>query len=371
MRYLVKNLTRKTFFLVLLSVIFILSVGFAKKTQAAVFGRDLRLGDNGSDVRFLQMVLNSDSETAVAKSGVGSFGSETDFFGLRTKQAVIKFQEKYRGEVLSPAGLFRGTGFVGSRTRAKLEKFYEEFVSNGPKSGKAQSASLPSGANANVSSANSIIGTPAGQFTDVSEIKSKISQSLNPSNPNFENAEYLLSAVRSVGREQGYTNEKLNELESHVITSLATTTNLWAKFEEEITNGRSSLNTGNSSESYIGKLFSFVTGKMKNIFGKTLPTAYAQGGAGQPFGGMILFPFFCTCSGNWLMTMMPFAPAYVVLLTHYTGAQTYLNYNVPFSRWVIGKYQSGGGNCQIYVVFGCITIPSQGQTTPFLGSSSF
>ncbi|HBH71825.1 MAG: hypothetical protein UU88_C0008G0023 [Parcubacteria group bacterium GW2011_GWC1_42_11] len=84
------------------------------------FTRTLSLGSRGEDVRALQKFLNIDSDTTVATSGVGSIGKETDYFGPATRRAVIKFQEKYRAEVLTPAGLSVGTGFFGSGTRAKV-----------------------------------------------------------------------------------------------------------------------------------------------------------------------------------------------------------------------------------------------------------
>jgi len=42
-----------------------------------------------------------------------------NFYGI-TYSAVIDFQEKYRSEILTPAGLEHGSGYVGSYTRAKL-----------------------------------------------------------------------------------------------------------------------------------------------------------------------------------------------------------------------------------------------------------
>lgn len=83
------------------------------------FNKDLELGDNDAEVLLLQIFLNTDPDTTVATEGPGSIGEETEYFGTLTRNAVIKFQNKYASEILTPVGLTQGTGYFGPSTRAK------------------------------------------------------------------------------------------------------------------------------------------------------------------------------------------------------------------------------------------------------------
>jgi len=49
-------------------------------------------------------------------------GLVTGNFGNLTRQAVIRFQEKYASDILTPAGFLSGTGYVGQFTRNKINQ---------------------------------------------------------------------------------------------------------------------------------------------------------------------------------------------------------------------------------------------------------
>lgn len=105
-----------------------LQAQLAGQTTPAITGlclsSNLSQGMTNAEVKTLQQGLNQDSRTQLAVSGAGAPGYETTYFGPLTKAAVIKFQELYSSEVLASWGLTKGTGFVGSTTRAKFNALY-------------------------------------------------------------------------------------------------------------------------------------------------------------------------------------------------------------------------------------------------------
>src|SRR3989344_2616936 len=109
-------------FLLLTMVLSAFSYGFYAnaETVTPAFVMNLSRGSSGPQVLALQKVLNQDPVTRVASAGPGSPGNETNYFGSLTVAAVIRFQEKYAGDVLAPVGLSKGSGYVGPSTRAKL-----------------------------------------------------------------------------------------------------------------------------------------------------------------------------------------------------------------------------------------------------------
>lgn len=144
--------------------------------SSVAFMKDLRQGDRNADVKALQLMLNLDVDTQVAGSGLGSRGLETDFFGPATRRAVVAFQEKYASEVLIPAGLMSGNGFVGPKTRAKLNMLAIKDRGLFPTATPQQTPSV------SVSSAPSpaVLPSPAASATSTKPVILRISPESGP-----------------------------------------------------------------------------------------------------------------------------------------------------------------------------------------------
>ena len=52
-------------------------------------------GNTDSEVKILQSILNLSATTQIAKSGAGSPGNETTYFGAKTESALLDFQKQY------------------------------------------------------------------------------------------------------------------------------------------------------------------------------------------------------------------------------------------------------------------------------------
>jgi len=90
-----------------------------KREPAFQFKSYLKLGSQGNEVKELQKCL---ANPAVGGPDIYPEGEISGYFGEKTKAAVIKFQEKYKEEILTPNGLKEGTGEVKASTQKKLNE---------------------------------------------------------------------------------------------------------------------------------------------------------------------------------------------------------------------------------------------------------
>lgn len=76
----------------------------------------MSFGSRSGQVSFLQEFLKKQG-TEIYPEGL-----ITGNFLALTRNAVIRFQERYASEILHPLGLFKGTGYVGEMTKRKINK---------------------------------------------------------------------------------------------------------------------------------------------------------------------------------------------------------------------------------------------------------
>ena len=92
------------------------------------FKKDIYPFSTNSDVKVLQIFLNNNGFT-VSTTGAGSKGHETNYFGIKTMQALITFQNFYKSDILTPQGLKKGTGILGPYSRKIINKWLVEAAS--------------------------------------------------------------------------------------------------------------------------------------------------------------------------------------------------------------------------------------------------
>ena len=91
-----------------------------------VFNETLRPQMTHSDIKELQKFLNNNG-FVLDVFGAGSPGNETNYFGPKTQNALIRFQETYSEEILSPIGLTKGTGIFGPMTRGFVNDLHKNY----------------------------------------------------------------------------------------------------------------------------------------------------------------------------------------------------------------------------------------------------
>lgn len=291
---------------------------------------ELRLGDIGPQVVLLQKALNSSPDTAVATNGAGSPGFESTYFGLKTLDAVKRYQAKYRTSILMPAGIIAPTGFVGPLTLQSLQK-------------------------------TSIVSSSYSTSTATSP-----APSVHTTKTSFDS---YITAINKLGIEQGYSSTTLALINDTLRAASATTTDTVAEFyknQQALYQKKASLEAG---KPLAQRMLNKVIAAAQSIFAPER----AQAATGLPFGGFVTYAFPCTCT-PWVTSIfvalpMPTATSNFVL-NYVNGTQAFGWYTLPTpSVAALGSYAPGVQSCYLIVPKTCIPLPAVGTITPEVGSS--
>lgn len=288
------------FFLFVFS--FSLQAVFLKNTALAdcTIITTLRLGSRGAEVQCLQ-----------GKVGIMADGS----FGPLTKGAVIAFQAKH--------GLITD-GIVGSKTRAAL---------SGATSG--------------------VVGLNTNNDKKPESSKGQIGNT----NPNLVNIDKFIEMVLNVSRKNGYSEEKLKVVSASIRKIAISNRDFRKEFDELLIKKSKEFSADFNNQSFLNK----VVTKTFSFLGINPPVA--QAAVGVPFGGAIIYTHPCE-DGGWTIGISPLPPSFPAVLTYYSGSMTYLSYNLPFARFLLGDYIPLGW-CTILP----LGYPTEGTVTSFVGSS--
>ncbi|MFA6177766.1 MAG: peptidoglycan-binding domain-containing protein [Candidatus Paceibacterota bacterium] len=324
------------FLFLIFSLLFSSQTAFAVSTTSASsdcsITLKLKVGSKGIEVECLQR-----------KIGIVADGS----FGPLTKAKIVVFQ--------SNNGL-KIDGIVGPLTRTAL---------NGIKVGNI----YPEGCISNVG-----YSPTTGKKCD-GTVKSVVNKGFNPTSiltptltpkltSNNVNMDQFIKTVVEVSRKSGSSEANLKIIADTLReTILNSDVDYNKKFEELLTN-ESKLST-NLKTNIFASVFDKVLTKTFSFLGIKPSMAFAA--TGIPFGGALLFPFFCEYNASWMITVSPLPPTFVTLLSYYPGTQGFASYNIPFTRWLLGEYVTPG----VCLIPGdpVIVIPTTGTITPKVGSS--
>lgn len=319
------------------AIFFCLQVASAG-ADCAIFST-LRVGAVGAEVACLQ-----------EKVGASADGK----FGPLTKLAVVNFQFN-KGLVAD--------GIVGPLTRTAL------FSTNSITSNIPTGNIYPQGCDG-LSGYSSIAGLRCdGSLITSTPISASPSSEKKSSSPtkiesNSVNMDKFIEDVALVSRRKGKSENEIKVIADILKTEIAKSDIDYKKKFEELLVNESKLSTNLKVEPALSA-FDKIVGKTLSFFGINPPVALAQA---APFGGAVLFSFFCAYSGTWMIDITPLPPTGVVVLSYVPGTQGFASYNIPYTSWLLGTYTAPG----VCIVPGTplVYIPTEGFINPMVGSSS-
>ncbi|MBU0999227.1 peptidoglycan-binding protein [Patescibacteria group bacterium] len=283
-------------------------------------------------------------------------GATTDgHFGPLTKAAVLVFQ--------SNNGLV-ADGIVGPLTRAVLNntKITENIYPAGCVSATGYSPTTGI-------KCDSVVSSPQ-VVSSLSEISEEVEENLKNTintDPNLANLDQFIQTVVEVRRKNGASEKELKYIADNLnLAVINSGIDYEGKFKELLIN-ESKLSTNfNDTKSSLSFLDKIITGTLS--FLGIIPLT-VQASEGVPFGGALIFPFYCSNSSNWMIVLSPLPPTEVVLLSYTPGTQGFASYNIPYTGWLLGSYITSG-QCVFQTGPYTTTIPTEGTITPMVGSSA-
>ncbi len=270
-------------------------------------------------------------------------------FGPLTRVAVMVFQSKNELVV---------DGIVGPITRLALNNTTMAF-NNGVYPLGCDSAigySPTTGVKCDNGSSSSSASIPPTHNAPVTNGNDNVKKT----NPNLVNLDQFIETVVEVNKKNGSSEQELKLMADTVRkVVLESNEDLNKKFEELLIS--ESKLSANLKIKSLPSVFDRVFAKVASFLGIT--PSVAQASTGTPFGGALVFPF--RCDENWMITISPLPPTYVVLLSYFDGTQGFASYNIPFTTWLLGTYSPVG----ICTIDGEVIIETEGIILPMTGSS--
>jgi peptidoglycan hydrolase-like protein with peptidoglycan-binding domain len=302
----------------------------------------LKAGARGAEVECLQRALD-----LVADGN----------FGPKTKIAVLTWQIS---KGLVPDGIF------GTKSRAIFAEKPINPINNGKNNDTA--LTCPNGltvesncgalpvAQKGTETIKNPVDSTNGQIPEVPQNTVK---SIPKTNPNAANLDKFINTVVAVNKKNGSSDAQLKLIaDSLRSTVLGSSVDYNKEFKDMLVNEAGvGLNTKTPSG-----IFNKVITNALSFLGFTPPVAQASNGI--PFGGALIFPFYCVASSNWIITMEPLPPSYALLLSYTPFTQGFASYNTPFTRFLLGSYTTGG-----ICSYGYVNITTEGTINPVTGSS--
>jgi hypothetical protein len=387
--------------------------------QDFIFNKTLKRGVPVSpDVKYLKWILNSDPSTALTDNPNMTLNELTAAFGPITENAVKRFQNVYRSEILDPQGIANPTGIVGLATRKKLNSLLTKsrLIANYSNVLNKALANQSSNNSTNYVSGNSsYVNFSSLNTLNLDTIFNNYYE-VSTSSTQYVEAETKAESYsdQSTGGGSSDSNKNKNDPTTGIdgvdqVNKTLSTSPAPGVIAPYTLMGIIALTSGDfigaNIMSYLGGKGTGVEG-MKNLmadgantasFGKTnLPQSGnggsggsggnssgliggAAGGAGgsaaggaagagtqtmlSQFGGRITFTKICECSANEMITLLDKGTNSSLSIMYQPGLSSLkMNYALTVGQTILGGYIRGAATCMIYAGTTCTSFGSPSGT---------